>query len=97
MDQRDWFKKLVETNANADEFARFFALPGMNHCGGGNGIDDVDPLSALEAWREQGTAPSSLLGKSTSRAGKQIKVCAYPKAATYVGGGENSASSFECR
>ena len=97
MDQRDWFKKLVETNANADEFARFFALPGMNHCGGGNGIDDVDPLSALEAWREQGTAPSSLLGKSTSRTGKQIKVCAYPKVATYVGGDENSASSFECR
>ena len=97
MDQRDWFKKLVETNADADEFARFFALPGMNHCGGGNGIDDVDPLSALEAWREQGTAPSSLLGKSTSRAGKQIKVCAYPKVATYVGGDENNASSFECK
>lgn len=97
MDQRDWYKKLVETNANADEFARFFALPGMNHCGGGNGIDDVDPLSALEAWREQGTAPSSLLGKSTSRAGKQIPICAYPKVATYVGGDENSASSFECR
>ena len=97
MDQRDWYKKLVETNADADEFARFFALPGMNHCGGGNGIDDVDPLSALEAWREQGTAPSSLLGKSTSRAGKQIPICAYPKVAIYVGGDENSASSFECR
>jgi len=40
--------------------------------------------------------PQSLLGKSASRAGKQIPICAYPKAATYAGGDENSASSFEC-
>ncbi|WP_298957346.1 hypothetical protein [uncultured Campylobacter sp.] len=51
--------------------------------------------SALEARRERGAPPQSLLGTSTSRAGKQIPTCAYPKAATYVGGDENSASSFE--
>ena len=59
--------------------------------------DSFALLIALKTWREQGTAPSSLLGKSTSRVGKQIPICAYPKVATYVGGDENSASSFECR
>ncbi|WP_297996289.1 hypothetical protein [uncultured Campylobacter sp.] len=51
--------------------------------------------SALYARRERGTPPQSLLGKSTSRAGKQIPICAYPKVAIYVDGDENSASSFE--
>lgn len=53
--------------------------------------------SVLEARHERGTPPQSLLGKSASRTGKQISICAYPKAATYVGGDENNASSFECR
>ena len=96
-DQRDWFKKLEVDNENSQNFAAFFALPGMNHCGGGNGIDDVDPLSALEAWHEKGEAPKSMLAKSMTYAGKEFLVCAYPKVATYVGGDTSKASSFVCK
>ena len=96
-DQRDWFKKLEADNENSQNFAAFFALPGMNHCGGGNGIDDVDPLSALEAWHEKGEAPKSMLAKSRTYAGKEFLVCAYPKVATYVGGDASKASSFVCK
>ena len=69
----------------------------MNHCGGGNGIDDVDPLSALEAWHEKGEAPKSMLAKSKTYAGKEFLVCTYPKVATYVGGDTSKASSFVCK
>ena len=96
-DQRDWFKKLEADNENSQNFAAFFALPGMNHCGGGNGIDDVDPLSALEAWHEKGELPKSMLAKSKTYAGKEFLVCAYPKVATYVGGDTSKASSFVCK
>ena len=96
-DQRDWFKKLEADNKNSQNFAAFFALPGMNHCGGGNGIDDVDPLGALEAWHENGEAPKSMLAKSRTYAGKEFLVCAYPKVATYVGGDTSKASSFVCK
>ena len=69
----------------------------MNHCGGGNGIDDVDPLGALEAWHEKGEAPKSMLAKSKTYADKEFLVCAYPKVATYVGGDVSKASSFVCK
>lgn len=97
LDQRNWFQELQKDTQGADEFARFFALPGMNHCGGGNGLDDVDPLSALENWHDKGEAPNSLLAKSKTYPNKQMPVCAYPKVATYQGGDENSASSFVCK
>ena len=63
----------------------------------GNGIDDMGPLGALEAWHEMGEAPKSMLAQSKSCAGKEFLVCAYPKVATYVGGDASKASSFVCK
>lgn len=41
-------------------FLRLFMIPGVAHCGGGDGFAQVDTLSALMAWVEQGMAPASL-------------------------------------
>jgi hypothetical protein len=41
-------------------FFRLFVLPGVEHCGGGDGADTVDYLSALEEWVEHGKAPDRL-------------------------------------
>ena len=40
---------------------RLFMVPGMGHCGGGDGPNEFDTLAALEQWREQGKAPSEIL------------------------------------
>jgi len=43
-----------------DKFARFYLLPGVGHCDGGGGPDQVDMLSALMAWVENSAAPYML-------------------------------------
>ena len=61
----DYYETLERTmggRAATQEFARFFALPGVNHCGGGEGAFAVDYLQALEGWVEEGRAPDRLVG-----------------------------------
>ncbi len=57
----------------------------------------MGPLGALEAWHEKDEAPKSMLAKSKTYAGKEFLMCAYPKVATYVGGGASKACSFVCK
>ncbi len=96
-DQVAWFNELQKDMQSADEFSRLFVAPGLTHCGGGNGLDDFDPLTALEQWHDNNQAPNSLIAKSKTYPNKQMPICAYPKVATYIGGDENKAESFECR
>ena len=49
-----------------DETVRLFMIPGMDHCGlqpGPDGVSqaDLDPLTAIEAWVEQGRAPETVM------------------------------------
>ena len=43
----------------ADNY-RLFMVPGMAHCGGGEGTSQFDMLSSLERWVEKGEAPDSI-------------------------------------
>jgi feruloyl esterase len=45
-----------------DGFVRFYALPGVNHCGGGDGPVISDLLAPLMLWVERGIAPGALPG-----------------------------------
>lgn len=97
-DQRDWYQDMNRFMGNAQEFARLFTVPGLAHCSGGNALDDFDPLTTLENWREKGEVPDFMLAKgSKAFAGKTQPVCAYPKVAMFKGGDSNKAESFECR
>ncbi|MFW0756378.1 tannase/feruloyl esterase family alpha/beta hydrolase [Pseudomonas sp. H11T01] len=97
-DQRDWFIEMDQIMGNAQEFARLFTVPGLAHCSGGNALDDFDPLTTLENWREKGEVPEFMLAKGSKFfAEKTQPVCAYPKVAMYKGGDKNKAQSFECR
>lgn len=89
----------------AQDFARLFMVPGMDHCGigtAGPGISDtgIDPLTALERWVEGGRAPDELLAVKTGAGGGTVwqqPICAYPKAATYKGVGDPAeAASYAC-
>lgn len=46
---------------NVDAFMRLFMLPGVAHCGNGEGPDQVDLLTALMTWTEHGIAPDKLI------------------------------------
>jgi feruloyl esterase len=91
--------KLAETR----RFARLFMIPGMGHCGGGNGPSLVDWDSAIEAWVEQGKAPDQLSAVKLAEGGQsQVvtatrPVCAWPEAARWNGTGKPTEfSSFFC-
>jgi Tannase and feruloyl esterase len=47
--------------AATQAFARLFMLPGVAHCGGGDGPDSFNGLGALVNWVENGQAPASLI------------------------------------
>jgi len=59
----------------------------MGHCGGGPGINSFDTISVLEQWREDGVAPSEIMG-SNPRAGLERPLCPYPEFAEYDGSGD---------
>ena len=83
-----------------DNQVRMFLAPGMGHCGGGDGPNTFDALTALEQWVESGKAPEQMTA-SHSTAGKVDRtrpLCAYPKVATYVGSGSiDDAANFVCK
>jgi feruloyl esterase len=90
--------------SKGQEFLRLFMIPGMDHCGllsePGINMIGFDPLSALEAWAENGTPPDSLL--ATKKGAKEETfwtrpLCPYPQFAKYKGSGDiNDAANFQC-
>lgn len=92
---RDHKSRLEETQT----FDRLFMVPGMGHCGGGPGLNGIDPLDALVRWVEQGTAPEEIVARRTVKGVTEISrpVCAYPEEARYIGRGDTSdAVNFVC-
>jgi feruloyl esterase len=47
--------------AKTDSFTRLYLMPGVGHCGGGDGYTQFDLLSPLMAWVEKGQAPKELV------------------------------------
>ena len=45
----------------ARDVLRLFLIPGLYHCGGGEGATSVDVLTPLMQWVEQGRAPDALV------------------------------------
>ena len=91
---------LAKMGRNQGDFIRLFMAPGMGHCQGGPGPDQVNYMSALERWREAGEAPAALT--ATRVAGNRVDMtrplCAYPQVATYKGtGSTNDAANFVCK
>jgi len=81
------------------EFLRLFMVPGMTHCQGGAGPNVFDPLTALEEWRENNSAPEKIIAThSTSNAIDNTRpLCPYPQAAIYKGSGNTTdAANFVC-
>jgi pimeloyl-ACP methyl ester carboxylesterase len=102
LDTVDWWNEVNKRNrSRASDFIRLFAVPGMNHCGGGPATDQFDAFGALVAWVEKGVAPDRIVATaraSTPWLGRTRPLCPYPQQAGYTGSGDiNDARSFVCR
>jgi feruloyl esterase len=97
-----WLNEVNKVNkGKAADFVRFFAVPGMNHCGGGPATDRFDAFSALVSWVEKKTAPERIVataGPGTPWPGRTRPLCRYPAIAKYKGSGSiEDAASFVCK
>ncbi len=88
------------TASDVAGFYRLFMVPGMAHCGGGDGASSFDMLAALEQWVEQKQAPEHVLA-SRVRDGKTDRtrpLCPFPQIARYKGSGStDEAANFTCQ
>src|SRR5579883_55841 len=82
------------------ENVRLFLAPGMHHCGGGPGPNVFDPLSAMEAWVEQGVGPDGIIATKfqndnpTQPVLRTMPLCKYPEKARFLGN-PNTATPAE--
>jgi Tannase and feruloyl esterase len=91
---------LAKMGPKQDDWVRLFMAPGMQHCGGGPGPNQVNYVAALERWRESGIAPDQLLASrvTNSRVDMTRPLCPYPQVAQYKGvGSVNDAANFVCK
>jgi feruloyl esterase len=86
--------------ASNSDWVRLFMVPGMGHCGGGEGPNTFDMMTALEPWVEHGKAPDRVVASRVT-AGKVERtrpLCAYPQVARHTGAGStDDAANFVCK
>jgi feruloyl esterase len=91
---------LKKMGAKQDDWYRLFMAPGMQHCGGGAGPNQINWMGALERWREGGTAPDAIIANHVTGGNVDMSrpLCPYPQVAVYKGtGSTNDAASFSCK
>lgn len=99
----NYYKSVIATMGGAGKvegFYRLFMVPGMAHCGGGDGTSTFDMMSVVEQWVEKGKAPEEVAA-SRERGGKVDRtrpLCPYPQVAQYKGSGStDDAANFVCK
>ena len=113
-DTRQWVERVgTATGQPATDFARYFPVPGMNHCSAGLSTDQFDLLTPLVQWVEQGVAPQAVTAQARGAGNpggvnselpadwspqRSRPLCAYPTVATYNGSGSlEEARNFSCK
>lgn len=91
--------KLMGGVAKIDSQYRLFMIPGMGHCGGGDGPNVFDMIPAIDAWVETGKPPASIpVARVRNGAVERTRLlCPYPQQAVYKGtGSTDDAANFVC-
>ena len=86
----------VTMGAKAGDVLRLFVVPGMYHCGSGDGMTSIDVITPLMAWTEDGKAPEQLVAARSDAdaiAGKGRPVYAWPQVATLRPGADPEVPS----
>ena len=96
----DYYERVLKTmGSGQDDWLRLFMAPGMAHCRGGEGPDQIHWLSALERWREADDAPDRIIAHrvNDNRVDMTRPLCPYPRIAKWTGtGSTNDAANFTC-
>jgi pimeloyl-ACP methyl ester carboxylesterase len=112
-DTQNWYDQLAAANSgSAANFARYYPVPGMNHCAGGPSTDQFDMLTPLVNWVEKGQSPDSVAASARGAgnaggvnadvpaawaANRTRPLCPYPQVARYKGSGTlEDAANFSC-
>ncbi|WP_250475220.1 tannase/feruloyl esterase family alpha/beta hydrolase [Caballeronia sp. GAFFF1] len=77
--------------ASASEFTRLYLVPGVGHCGGGEGFPNIDLVSQITGWVEHGSSPNAVMTYQTDSSDKVTAtrpVYPYPAVAKYTGSGD---------
>ncbi len=71
---------ILKDDPNAPSYARLFLLPGVLHCGGGPGCDQVDWVGLIIDWVEKSNAPDHIVAsKMVDGNTATKKILPYPK------------------
>ena len=98
-----YYSRVLEVlggKSKVDAAYRLFMVPGMGHCGGGEGPNTFDTLAALEDWVERGRAPDRIIAAHSANGAvdRTRPLCPFPQTAVYTGAGSiNDAANFVCR
>jgi feruloyl esterase len=98
----EYYDRLVQT-LGKDQVAsstRLYMVPGMGHCGGGEGPNTFDMVTAVEEWKEKGQAPVEIMASQIvdEKVVRTRPLCPYPLVPRYKGSGSiDQAASFVCR
>lgn len=98
-----YYTDAVEANGGTSktyDSIRLFMVPGMGHCGGGEGPNAFDKMEALTKWVEEGKAPDRIIAVHAGSDGtvdRSRPLCPYPQVAKYLGKGSiDEAGNFSC-
>jgi len=78
-------------DSNVSQFARLYLVPGVAHCGGGEGFPNIDLVSKITDWAEQAKAPDAVMTYQTDASNNVTAsrpVYPYPAVAKYTGSGD---------
>jgi feruloyl esterase len=97
----DYYQRVTERLglAQTTNSVRLFLAPGMGHCGGGDGPNAFDMVSALERWVENDQAPGLVVASHNidGKLDRTRPLCPYPQIAKYDGtGNPDEAVNFRC-
>ncbi|WP_226632714.1 tannase/feruloyl esterase family alpha/beta hydrolase [Novosphingobium profundi] len=97
----DYYQRAAEANgADFTQASRFYMVPGMLHCSGGNSFEEFDLLSAIVAFVEEDKAPEAVTAYRKREGEDHVResrpLCPYPAHAAYQGGDPRRAESFTC-
>ncbi|NUP52822.1 MAG: tannase/feruloyl esterase family alpha/beta hydrolase [Catenulispora sp.] len=94
IDYRQRVEARMGGTQKVNDFYRVFLAPGTAHCGLNGNVND---LSALTTWVEQGKAPTTLTATLPTTTGTTTRnLCAYPMVSHYTHGDPTNPSSFRC-
>ena len=87
--------------AKQDDFIRLFMVPGMGHCGGGAGPNQVNYMArarALARSERRARRDRRASHVANNRVDMTRPLCPYPQVAQYKGtGSTNDAANFVCK